>query len=82
MTITEIYPGEARRTLWLGTIKPLLARYGEYRERRRAAAELRSLDPRILKDMAVDRSEADSIVYGNAEGRRRAYGGRDWVARQ
>jgi uncharacterized protein YjiS (DUF1127 family) len=73
MTITEIHPRGATRLLWIGTIKPLLARYGEYRQRRRAAAELRSVDPRILKDMAIDRSEVDSIVYANSGDRRRAY---------
>lgn len=74
MTIMEIHAGTTR-ALWIGTIKPLLARYGEYRRRRRAAAELRSVDPRILKDMAIDRSEVSSIVYGNSAGRRRAYTG-------
>ena len=42
-------------------------------ERRRAAAELRSIDPRILKDMAIDRSEIDSIVQGDQRDRRRSY---------
>jgi uncharacterized protein YjiS (DUF1127 family) len=75
MTITEIYSRGATRTLWVGTIKPVFARYGEYRKRRRAAAELRSVDPRILKDMAIDRSEVASIVYGNSADRRRVYTG-------
>jgi uncharacterized protein YjiS (DUF1127 family) len=75
MTIMEIHSREATRTLWIGTIKPLLARYGEYRKRRCAVAELRSVDPRILKDMAIDRSEVSSIVYGNSGDRRRAYTG-------
>jgi uncharacterized protein YjiS (DUF1127 family) len=43
----------------------------EYRKKRRALAELRSLDPRTLKDMGIDRSEVISIVYGDANGRRR-----------
>ena len=75
MTVMEIYPPEATRTLWIGTIKPLLRRYGEYRKRRRAAAELRSVDPRILKDMGIDRTEVGSIVYGSERGRRRTYTG-------
>jgi uncharacterized protein YjiS (DUF1127 family) len=46
-------------------------RYLEHRNKRRALAELRSLDPRTLKDMGIDRSEVTSIAYGNLEGRRR-----------
>jgi len=77
MTIMELYPRQATRTVWIATIKRLLCRYAEYRQRRRAFAELRSVDPRILKDMAIDRSEVGSIVYGNAAGRRRAYTGQE-----
>lgn len=75
MTVMAIYPRGEARTLWTAVIKPLLCRYREYRKRRRAAAELRSVDPRTLKDMGIDRSEVDSIVYGNAGDRRRAYTG-------
>jgi uncharacterized protein YjiS (DUF1127 family) len=59
------------QTVWKATIEPLLARYLERRKKRRALAELRSLDPRTLKDMGIDRSEVTSIVYGNANERRR-----------
>jgi uncharacterized protein YjiS (DUF1127 family) len=59
------------QTVWTATIKPLLTRYLEHRNKRRALAELTSLDPGILKDMAIDRSEVTSIVYGDPKGRRR-----------
>jgi uncharacterized protein YjiS (DUF1127 family) len=59
------------RTAWAATIKPLLTRYLEHRKKRRALAELRSVDPRTLKDMGIDRSEVTSIVYGPPKGRRR-----------
>jgi uncharacterized protein YjiS (DUF1127 family) len=61
----------AFQTVWTATIKPLLTRYLEHRRKRRALAELRSVDPRTLKDMGIDRSELTSIVYGNPKGRRR-----------
>src|SRR5262245_55163967 len=59
------------QTAWTATIKPLLTRYLEHRKKRRALAELRSVDPRTLKDMGIDRSEVTSIVYGLQNGRRR-----------
>jgi uncharacterized protein YjiS (DUF1127 family) len=59
------------QTVWTATIKPLLTRYLEHRQKRRALAELRSVDPRTLKDMGIDRSEVTSIVYGSPNGRRR-----------
>jgi len=59
------------QSVWKTKIEPFLVRYLEYRKKRRALAELRSLDPRILKDMAIDRSEVTSIVYGDPNGRRR-----------
>jgi uncharacterized protein YjiS (DUF1127 family) len=55
------------------TIKWLLHHYKEHRRRQRAIAELESVDPRILKDIGIDRTEATSIVYGNPRGRRRRY---------
>jgi len=60
------------QTVWTEAIKPLLFRYLEHRRKRRALAELRSVDPRTLKDMGIDRSEVTSIVYGNQNGRRRS----------
>jgi uncharacterized protein YjiS (DUF1127 family) len=60
---------------WTERIRGLVRRYGDYRRKRRAAAELRSIDPRILKDIAIDRLEIDSVVYGDPRGRRRAYTG-------
>jgi len=85
MTVLQAYSGA--ETAWTATIRRLLHRYLEHRNKRRALAELRSLDPRILKDMAIDRSEVTSIVYGDPKGRRRGcaenktvppYEGRRW----
>jgi uncharacterized protein YjiS (DUF1127 family) len=59
------------QSIWTATIKPFLTRYLEHRKKRRALAELRSVDPRTLKDMGIDRSEVTSIVYGPPDGRRR-----------
>jgi uncharacterized protein YjiS (DUF1127 family) len=59
------------QTVWTATVKPLLTKYLEHRKKRRALAELRSVDPRTLKDMGIDRSEVTSIVYGPPNGRRR-----------
>ena len=59
------------QTAWTAKIKPLLTRYLEHRKKRRALEELRSVDPRTLKDMGIDRSEVTSIVYGPPKGRRR-----------
>ena len=75
------------QTVWTATIKPLLIRYFEQRKKRRASAELRSVDLRTLKDMGIDRYEVTSIVYGPTNGRRRnctenrlvsPYEGRRW----
>lgn len=73
MTIVEIYPGRVTRTVWTVTLKPLLRRYAEHRRRRRAIAELKSVDPRVLKDMGIDRSEVGSIICGDSRERRRSY---------
>jgi uncharacterized protein YjiS (DUF1127 family) len=48
-----------------------LLHYWENRQKRRALAQLRSLNPRILRDIGIDRSELTSIVYGDSKGRRR-----------
>jgi len=88
MTTLQIYSGAQTRNVWTAIIKPLLHRYSEHRKKRRALAELRSVDPRTLKDIGIDRSEVTSIVYGNPSGRRRVcaennnivapYEGRRW----
>jgi uncharacterized protein YjiS (DUF1127 family) len=71
MTVLPTYSGAQTQIPWTTTIKRLLHRYLEHRNKRRALAELKSLDPRTLKDMAIDRSEVTSIVYGDPKGRRR-----------
>jgi uncharacterized protein YjiS (DUF1127 family) len=56
---------------WATAIGRLFCRYVEHRRQRRALAQLRSVDPRILRDMGIDRSEVTSIVCGDPKGRRR-----------
>ena len=69
MTVLQAYSGV--EPVWTGMIKRFFHRYLEHRKQHRALAELKSLDPKILKDMALDRSEITSIVYGDPKGRRR-----------
>jgi uncharacterized protein YjiS (DUF1127 family) len=87
MTALQAYPGAQTRTGWTVTIKRLLHRYSEHRKKRRALAELTSVEPKTLKDIGIDRSELTSLVHGNPEGRRRRcaqnniaspYEGRRW----
>jgi uncharacterized protein YjiS (DUF1127 family) len=72
MTMLQAYASTHTSAVWT-TIKWLLHRYQEHRRKRRAIAELRSVDPGILKDIGIDRTEVTSIIYGNPKGRRRAY---------
>jgi len=73
MTNLEFCLHGTTQAAWKTAIRSLLSRYVENRERRRAMAELRSVDPRILKDMGIDRSEVASIIYCKESGRRRDY---------
>jgi uncharacterized protein YjiS (DUF1127 family) len=86
MSILHAIPAERTHADWTATVKGLLRRYLEHRQRRRALAQLKSVDPRTLRDMGIDRSELTSIVYGDPRGRRRRgmenmeapYEGRRW----
>lgn len=78
MPVLQAY--SSAESVWTGTIKRLFHRYLEHRKQRRALAELKSLDPRILRDMAIDRSEITSIVYGDPKGRRRSCAENKFVA--
>ncbi|MFZ1197299.1 MAG: DUF1127 domain-containing protein [Pseudolabrys sp.] len=73
MTMLQGFAGTQTSAVWTTGIKWLLRRYREHRLRRRAIAELRSVDARTLKDLGIDRTELTSIVYGNPNGRRRRY---------
>jgi uncharacterized protein YjiS (DUF1127 family) len=73
MTMLQSFAGTQTSAAWTATIKWLLQRYREHRVRRRAIAELMSVDPKILKDIGIDRTECTSIVYGDPKGRRRRY---------
>jgi uncharacterized protein YjiS (DUF1127 family) len=56
---------------WRAAIARFLCRYLKHGRQRRALAQLNSMDPRILRDIGIDRSEVTSIVYGDPTGRRR-----------
>ena len=73
MTMLQTSGGTQMSAGWKTAMKWLIERYREYRERRRALTELRSIDGRTLKDIGIDRTELTSIVYGNPNGRRRRY---------
>lgn len=79
MAIIETQPGVLpTRNFWTVIIRSavnLLSRHAEHRRKRRALAQLRGLDTRTLKDIAIDRSELGSVVHGDPRGRRRAYRG-------
>jgi hypothetical protein len=51
MKVLQVYSAEETQTVWTGTIKRLLHRYLEHRNKRRALAELK-----FLKDRATDQS--------------------------
>ena len=86
MTMRQAASAVPTQSAWRAAIARLLRRYLERRRQRRALAQLNSLDPRILRDMSIDRSEVTSIVYGDPTGRRRRctenmsapYEGRRW----
>ena len=74
MAILAIHPNALpRQILWTATIRLLFNRYAEYRRKRRAIAQLRGFDAGTLKDIAIDRSELNSVVHGDPHGRRRGY---------
>lgn len=64
-------PDVSRISRCVAGAQALYARYRAYRKQRRRIAELRAVDPRILRDMAIDRSEVTSIVRTGGTGRRR-----------
>ena len=65
----------SRRSL-AETWRALRERYRVHRARRTAVAVLRALDDRMLRDIGINRSEIESVVYGEpraeVSGRRRA----------
>lgn len=51
------------------TLRRFLIRLRRRRQAARTAAALRALDPRALRDLAIDRSEVDSVaaeIHGSA----------------
>lgn len=59
----------SRSPTFLGRIADVMRRWHERRARYLAALALRRLDDRMLKDIGVDRSEIDSVVYTGGRGR-------------
>ena len=47
--------------------------YMTWRNRQLAVAALRQLDDRMLRDIGIDRSEINSVVYAGGRGRTRRY---------
>jgi uncharacterized protein YjiS (DUF1127 family) len=86
MTMLQATSAVRTQADWTTAIARLFRRYLEHRRQRRALAQLQSVDPRILRDMGIDRTEVTSIVCGDPEGRRRRctenlaapYEGRRW----
>ena len=64
---------QSSSSVWAARIRSWFERYAERRCKRRAVAHLRAVNPRTLKDIGIDRSEASSIIYGGRRGRRRFY---------
>ncbi|HEX5997783.1 MAG TPA: DUF1127 domain-containing protein [Hyphomicrobiaceae bacterium] len=52
--------------------------YWTRRAARATVGILSALDDRALKDIGFDRSEIDSVVYGDGSERRRAFGCQAW----
>jgi uncharacterized protein YjiS (DUF1127 family) len=48
--------------------------YTTWRNRQIAVAKLRQLDDRLLKDIGIDRSEINSVVYTGGRGRTARFG--------
>jgi uncharacterized protein YjiS (DUF1127 family) len=48
-------------------------RYQQWRRCRRTVQTLRSLDERTLKDIGIDASEIESVVYGLSTERKQQY---------
>lgn len=75
MATLDTHPHPDSGAIWTTAIKGLFDRYAAVRAKRRAAAELRSLDPQTLKDLAIDPTEFDSILYSGRQDRTRNYTG-------
>lgn len=56
--------------------KSVVAALDRWQARRQALRQLYMLDRRTLKDIGIDRTELESIVYGEVHGRRRYHAGR------
>ena len=69
-TLGDIQNGSSA---WVMQIRSWLESYIERRSKRLAVAHLKAINPRTLKDIGIDRSEASSIIHGGRQGRRRFY---------
>jgi uncharacterized protein YjiS (DUF1127 family) len=56
--------------------RSVVAALDRWQARRQALRQLYLLDRRTLKDIGIDRSELESIAYGEGHGRRRCHADR------
>ena len=56
--------------------RSVVAALDRWQARRQALRQLYMLDRRTLKDIGLDRTELESIAYGENHGRRRYHAGR------
>lgn len=74
MAVIDIHQASSKRAIdGLNYVKSLVHRYLDYRHKRRAVSELRSLGSRTLKDMGLHRSEINSLVHCDRKERRRFF---------
>ena len=71
LATTAYAPSPTLTSRFAGRVMGLWRAYLEGRARRATVRILQSLDARTLKDIGLDRTEIDSVVYGPQDDRRR-----------
>jgi len=62
-------------TAVLRGIRSIFTAINRHAERRRADAELTTMDPNVLRDIGVDQSDMMAVLYTSRRERRRYYDG-------